>query len=246
MTMSNELQCSHTSDAIRVRLAQGARVNYLRDWIYGSIDGGVTTFAVVAGVVGANLSANVVLLLGFANLVADGFAMAASNYSGTKADSDDYKRVLEIEGRHIALVPEGEREEIRQLFAAKGFAGDDLERMVDVISRDPLLWARTMAVEEYGLSPTPRSPALAAMSTFVAFVLCGIVPLISYLAFGGIGSCVAATGTVFFCVGAIKSRWSPVSWWRSGLETLLIGMSAAGLAFAIGYTMQVAFHLSPD
>ena len=83
----------------------------------------------MAGVVGADLPASVVLLLGFANLIADGFAMAASNYSGTKADRDDYKRVLEIERRHIALIPEGEREEIRQIFGAKGFAGDDLGRL---------------------------------------------------------------------------------------------------------------------
>lgn len=229
-------------DAIRFRLARGARLNYLRDWIYGSIDGGVTTFAVVAGVVAASLPANVILLPGFANLVADGFAMAASNYIGTKADWDNYKRILEIERRHIALVPEGEREEIRQLFAAKGFAGDDLERIVDVISPDPLLWARTMAVEEYGHFADAEI-ACTGRDEHLHCFFCGIVPLISYLAFGGFGACVVATGAVFFCVGAIKSRWSPVSWWRSGLETLFIGMSAAGLAFAIGHAMQVAFHL---
>lgn len=243
MTVASELERSHTSDAIRLRLTRGSRINYLRDWIYGAIDGGVTTFAVVAGVVGANLPASVVLLLGFANLVADGFAMAAGNYSATKAECDHYGRVLETEHRHIALVPEGEREEIRQIFAAKGFAGDDLERMVHLISRDPALWARTMAVEEYGLSPVPRSPELAALSTFGAFVLCGIVPLVFYLALGGLSSCVGATGATFFGVGAIKSRWSPIVWWRSGLETLAIGMSAAAIAFAIGYGLQV-LHIS--
>jgi hypothetical protein len=173
--MANPLEFSHTSEAIRLRLAHGARVNYLRDWIYGSINGGVTTFAIVAGVVGTELPSAVVLLLGFANLVADGFAMAASNYSGTKAERDDYKRVLDIEREHISLVPEGEREEIRQIFANKGFAGDDLERIVQRISRDPVLWANTMAVEEYGLSPTMRSSAKAALVTFVAFILCGAI-----------------------------------------------------------------------
>ena len=108
--------------------------NYLRDWIYGGIDGAVTTLAIVAGVAGADLAATVVLVLGFANLMADGLAMAASNYSGTKAERDDYVRVLGIERKHIAMAPDGEREEIRQIFAAKGFAGDDLERIVTVIS----------------------------------------------------------------------------------------------------------------
>jgi VIT1/CCC1 family predicted Fe2+/Mn2+ transporter len=219
-------------------LARGPHSNYLRDWIYGGIDGAVTTFAIIAGVAGADLAASVVLILGFANLLADGLAMAASNYSGTKAERDDYKRVLGIEQKHIALVPEGEREEIRQIFSAKGFSGDDLERIVSVITSDKALWVKTMAVEEYGLSPTPRSPALAALSTFAAFILCGLVPLAAFLLAGGLMSCVVAAGATFFGVGAIKSRWSPTTWWRSGLETLLIGMSAAGVAFAVGYCLK--------
>lgn len=237
------LEHSHTPEAIRERLSGAPRNNYVRDWIYGGIDGAVTTFAIVAGVVGADLSTTVVLLLGFANLLADGFAMAASNYSGTKAEREEYDRILGIERKHIALVPEGEREEIRQIFAAKGFAGDDLERIVAVITSDRALWAKTMAVEEYGLSPTPRSPAFAALSTFAAFIVCGLVPLVTYLSAGGLTACIAATGATFLGVGAIKSRWSPATWWRSGLETFLIGMSAAVVAFAVGFGLRALLNL---
>jgi VIT1/CCC1 family predicted Fe2+/Mn2+ transporter len=224
-------------------LARGPRSNYLRDWIYGGIDGAVTTFAIVAGVAGADLSAAVVLVLGFANLLADGLAMAASNYIGTKAERDDYDRVLGIERKHIALEPDGEREEIRQIFAAKGFSGQDLERIVTVITSDRALWARTMAVEEYGLSPTPRSPTFAALSTFAAFITCGVVPLATYLSAGGLVSCVVAAGATFFGVGAIKSRWSATAWWRSGLETFVIGMCAAAVAFVVGYGLKAMFQL---
>jgi vacuolar iron transporter family protein len=241
--MQYALEHSHTQQAIRARLARGPRSNYLRDWIYGGIDGAVTTFAIVAGVAGADLAATVVLVLGFANLLADGFAMAASNYSGTKAERDDYDRVLGIERKHIALVPEGEREEIRQIFAAKGFSGDDLERIVSVITSDRALWAQTMAVEEYGLSPAVRSPVLAALSTFAAFIICGLVPLATYLSAGGIVSCIVAAGATFFGVGAIKSRWSPTTWWRSGLETFAIGMTAAAVAFAVGFGLRTLFHV---
>jgi len=236
--MQQALEHSHTPEAISARLNQGPRSNYLRDWIYGGIDGAVTTFAIVAGVVGADLSAAVVLLLGFANLLADGFAMAASNYTATKAERDDYDRIIGIERKHIALVPEGEREEVRQIFAAKGFAGNDLERIVGVITADRALWAKTMAVEEYGLSPTPRSPVFAALSTFAAFILCGLVPLVTYLSPGGLAACVVATGATFFGVGAIKSRWSRARWWKSGLETFVIGLSAAVVAFAVGYGLR--------
>ena len=240
--MPPALEHSHTPQAIHERLASGPRSNYLRDWIYGGIDGAVTTFAIVAGVVGADLSTTVLLILGLANLLADGFAMAAGNYIASKADRDDYERVLGIENRHIALVPDGEREEIRQIFAAKGFAGADLERVVAVITADRALWAKTMAAEEYGLSQTLKSPVLAALSTFAAFLLCGSIPLLSYLWAGGLLACVVATGATFFFVGAVKSRWSSMHWLRSGLEVFMIGMSAALVAFVAGYGLRLLMN----
>ena len=242
--MELRLEHSHTKEAIRTRLARDPGISYLRDWIYGGIDGVVTTFAVVASVVGADLSSRVVLVLGLANLVADGFAMAAGNYTGTQAERDDYNRLLAVERKHIAVVPDGEREEIRQIFAGKGFSGDNLERIVGVITADESRWAKTMVVEEYGLAPTPKAPALAALSTFAAFMICGLVPLVTYLGAGGLVSCVVATGVVFFAIGAIKSRWSLTAWWRSGLGTFSIGMFAAALAFWVGFGFRTLFNLS--
>lgn len=236
------LEHSHTRKAIHDRLIEGPRSSYLRDWIYGGIDGTVTTFAIVAGVVGANLSASVLLILGFANLLADGFAMAASNYTGTKAERENYERLLAVERKHIAIVPEGEREEIRQIFAAKGFSGSDLERVVAVITSDPALWAKTMAAEEYGLSPMLRSPTRAAVCTFIAFVLCGCVPLLSYLSPAGLDASVIATGATFFGVGAIKSLWSSAGWMRSGLEVLFVGMTAAALAYVVAYGFKLLLN----
>jgi VIT1/CCC1 family predicted Fe2+/Mn2+ transporter len=95
-----------------------------------------------------------------------------------------------------------------------------------------------MMVEEYGLSPAPKSPALASLSTFAAFILCGLVPLVTYLGAGGLVACVVATGCVFFAIGAIKSRWSLIAWWRSGLGTFFIGMIAAALAFGVGFCLR--------
>ena len=129
-----KLEHSHTADAIAERLARGERPNYLRDWIYGGIDGAVTTFAIVAGVVGAQLSATIIIILGVANLVADGFSMAASNYSGTKSERDDLDRLREVEKRHIQLDPEGEREEVRQILAGMGLTSPTLEEAVTSIT----------------------------------------------------------------------------------------------------------------
>jgi hypothetical protein len=142
-----EIEHSHSPRAIAERLKGGPAVSYLRDWVFGGIDGAVTTFAVVAGVAGAELSTKIVLILGAANLIADGFSMAAGNYSGVKAEKDDYKRLHEMELRHIKLAPEGEREEIRQIFAAKGFAGDDLKRAVEIITESRERWVDGAVVE---------------------------------------------------------------------------------------------------
>ena len=84
----------------------------------------------------ATYAESVVLVLGMAGLIADGFAMGAGNYSGTKAETDLFKHLLTVEKRRVALAPGGEREEVRQIFARKGFSGPDLERIVNVIPSD--------------------------------------------------------------------------------------------------------------
>ncbi|GFO82118.1 MAG: membrane protein [Methyloceanibacter sp.] len=234
------LEHSHKPGDIAKRLRHGPHVSYLRDWVYGGIDGTVTTFAIMAGVVGANLSATVVVILGLANLLADGFSMAAGNFTGTKAEQDEYDQLRRMEERHIDLAPEGEREEIRQIFRAKGFEGEALETVVAVLSRHRESWVDTMMQEEHGMPAVPRSPIRAALYTFVAFVLCGSVPLLPYLA--GLARpewpSAIMTGATFFAIGSFRSRWSPKPWWLTGLETLAIGLLAAGVAYAVGYGLR--------
>ena len=99
------LEHDHHPHEIAKRLELGPRVSYLRDWVYGGIDGTVTTFAVVAGVTGASLSTKALLILGVANLLADGFSMAAANYSGTKAEIEEYEHVRNMEERHVEIAP---------------------------------------------------------------------------------------------------------------------------------------------
>lgn len=231
-----ELEHQHTPDAIAARLSMRPKSGYLRDWVLGGVDGAVTTFAIVAGVAGAGLASSVVIILGVANLIADGLSMAASNYSGVKAENDDYRRLRAMERRHIARTPDGERAEVRQIFANKGFCGDDLDRAVAVITADEERWIDFMLTEEFGFPKTERPPLPASLATFSAFVICGAAPLVPY-ALGladGFAFATAGAAIVFFTIGALKSRWSTAPWWASGAETLGIGAVAAGAAFLIG------------
>ncbi|MEM8931123.1 MAG: VIT1/CCC1 transporter family protein, partial [Acidobacteriota bacterium] len=204
------LKADHTPEAVRRRLGGGPDTSYLRDFVYGAIDGAVTTFAIVAGIAGAELSATIVLVLGFANLLADGFRMAVSNFLGTRAELQLRERSRRIEEEHIRLYPDGEREEIRQIYAAKGFAGDELERVVTVITAERRQWVDTMMTEELGLPLEGPDPRKAALVTFVAFVVVGALPLVTFvlpfvssveLARPFLWSAVL-TGVAFFVVGA--------------------------------------------
>jgi vacuolar iron transporter family protein len=240
------LTAEHTAAAVRARLAVPPRASYLRDSVYGAIDGTVTTFAVVAGVAGAALSDRVVIILGFANLVADGFSMAVSNFLGTRAERQRRERARREEARHVELVPEGEREEIRQIFAAKGFEGEDLERVVAVITADPDRWVDTMMSEELGYGADHTDPLRAALATFVAFVTAGFLPLAVFVADlllpGDIPDpflwSAVLTALAFAVVGSLKARFVDVSPWRSAAETLAIGGAAAVLAYGVGALLQ--------
>lgn len=236
----SDLVREHTPHAISARLRKPARPGYMRDWVHGGIDGAVTTFAILAGVAGAQMSVRVMLIVGLANLVADGFALAAGNYVATRATRDDRARLKAEEERQIDLVPEGEREEIRQIYAEKGFQGEDLERVVEVITSDRERWLKTMLSEEHGLAASPPTPLIAASSTYGAFLVCGAFPLLPLIVTGAAdirGPALFAI-LVFVTIGALKSRWSTRSWWYSALETVIIGTLAAVIAFLIGSLLQ--------
>lgn len=230
----------HSPAEVSARLSVPQRPGHLRDMIYGAIDGAVTTFALVSGVQGAGFSPTIIVTLGLANVLADGFSMAAANYSGTKAEVDDRRRLRRIEEEQIADNPEGELEELRQILALKGLSGSVLENAANAIAEDRDKWVEMMLVDEYGLPPASPRPLAAAIATFVAFLAAGLVPLLPYLfeMTQAFPTSIAVTALVFFLIGTSKSRWSLAPWWRSGLETASIGAIAAAIAYFTGAVVQ--------
>lgn len=238
-----DLHAQHEVAAIEARLAADKKNSYLGDVVLGAIDGCVTTFAVVAGAAGAALPARIAIILGVANLIADGFSMAASNYQRTKSEHELLAKARAIEEMHVREIPQGEREEVRQIFAAKGFQGAVLEEIVNGITQDRELWVNTMLTEELGLRLELPRPGVAAMTTFLGFCAAGAVPLAPYLLPGLpadniFAASTVATGITFFSIGLLKGRVLHYPLFKSGLETLLVGGAAAGLAYLVGIFLR--------
>lgn len=239
----------HHPDNIRARLSQEPKRQNISDAVLGGIDGCITTFAVVSGTLGAGFPSSVALILGFANLFADGFSMAVSNYESSKAEQEFAESIRQSEEQHIEAFPEGEREEVRQIFAAKGFDGDILEQIVTTITADKNVWLDLMLAEEHGLARNSQNPSMSAIVTFVAFVIVGAIPLMPYITSSltmnqqfVISALLAAI--MFFVIGMLKSLAlaKPVFW--SGLRTLLTGGTAAALAYFTAHILREIFNIA--
>jgi len=217
------------------------------DFIYGSIDGAVTTFAIVAGVMGASLPSGIILILGFANLFADGFSMAAANYQASKARNEFIEMKRKQEEWEIDNLEEQERDEIRDIYREKGFKDELLEDVVRIITSRRKVWVDTMMKEELGLIEDEKNPMDSSVSTFVGFNLIGLIPLIPFMVFMAIGIelnsvafvySIVSVLAAFFLVGMIKGKIVKKSMMRSGINTLIIGGIAAVVAYMVGYGLN--------
>ncbi len=214
---------------------------YLPEVVYGSIDGIVTTFAVVAGSAGADLSISVILILGMANLFADGLSMSIGSYLSKKSEQDNYNKHLKIEEWEIEHMPDVERQEIEEIFREKGFEGKELEIVVNRITSNKQVWLDTMMKDELGLTLEKKSPFKAGLSTFLAFVAAGSVPLVFYfIAFkqqmkiDPFLLSTLVTALAFVVIAYIKTYVTRISFLRSIVETLLLGAAAATVAYFLG------------
>lgn len=233
----------HEPREVARRLRRPPGQSAIPDAVLGSIDGCVTTLAVVAGTLGAGLPSSTALILGMANLLADGFSMAVSNFESGRAQQEHIEAMRRKEERHIEQFPEGEREEVRQIFRAKGFEGELLERIVATISNNRQVWVETMLSDELGLQRASPRPLRSGFVTFLAFVLVGVVPLLPLMLNGParlrFTLSAGLAGVMFFLIGSLKRLDSgPRATLAAGLRTLLTGTLAASLAFAAGYFLR--------
>lgn len=218
---------------------------YLPEMVYGSIDGIVTTFAVVAGAAGAGLNIKVVLILGIANLVADGLSMSIGSFLSKKSEIDNYNKHLKIENWEIDNLPEVEKKEVEDIYIAKGFKGAELEMVVNRITADRQVWLDTMMTDELGLMKETKSPLKSGAFTFLAFLIAGAIPLIAYVV-TLLNQAEASpflvssffTLIAFIMIGAVKNTVTHAGWLRSIIETVLLGAVAAAAAYGLGNLLE--------
>lgn len=211
----------------------------LRDFILGWQDGLVNVLGIVLGIATATSLVGLVLLAGLAAAFAETLAMAGVAYTSSKAARDHYFRELRREQREIEETPEIEVQEIRDIYAKKGFSGQILEEIVRTITSNRKMWLDTMMTEELRLFPEQyQSPAKSAALVGASSLTGSLIPIIPFFLpiamTTAIVSALVISVAVLFTTGAIKAKLTVGDWRKSGLEMAAVGGAAALAGYAIG------------
>lgn len=215
----------------------------LRAGIFGLNDGIVSNLSLLMGVAGAAVDHQVIVLAGVAGLLAGAFSMAAGEYVSMRVQRERFERLLHIEAHELAVDPESEHHELREIYERRGFPPALAEEVTRVIMKDPEVALETHAREELGLDPTQLgSPWAAAVSSFLTFSLGAAVPLLPFVfAAGGAAAAVAvgASGATLFVAGASLSLFTGRQPLWSGARMLLVGGIAASVTYGVGRLLHV-------
>ena len=211
---------------------------WLRPAVFGAMDGLVSNFALMMGVVGGSQASDTqpVVLAGLAGLAAGAFSMAAGEYTSVASQREFALKQVDVERHEILTNEPAEEAELAAMFVAKGIDESTAREMAREIHVDPEQAVRVHAREEFNVDPDDlASPMLAAVSSFFAFALGAVIPLLSYLA--GVETpwpAIVLSLIGLFGCGAVVTRVTARSWWFGGLRQLVLGGAAAGLTYLVG------------
>ena len=217
--------------------------SYIRDLVFGFGDGINTSLGIVAGVGGAQIMADIVILAALVGMFTGAKAMAVQNYLAVKSQMEILESEIKREEFEIENVPEKERQEIVDIYTAKGFQGDELKKIVDKITSNKDVWLKTMLTEELGLNlEILGSPLRGALVMFGAFLLGGVLPILPYFAVkaglissgASIAISIGVSVVSSFVVGAIKARMAKKNWIKGGIEMAGLGTGIALVGYGIG------------
>lgn len=235
---------SHAEDLRYHKHADPHRqASWISDIILGGQDGLVNVLGVILGIAAATQDSYLVLVAGLAATFAESVSMAAVAYTSTRADADFYESERAREFRHIEEVPKLEVNEIRQIYAEKGFEGELLDHIVETITANKDVWVAVMMAEEHQLSPTERGQALRSALVVGAAAIAGsLIPLMPFLFLpvgAGMVASVLLAAVVLFIFGGYKARLTVGHPGKSGLELALIGTASALVGYLVGLILRV-------
>ena len=213
----------------------------MRDFVFGFGDGINTSLGIAAGVGGADISANIIILAALVGMFTGAKAMAVQNYLAVKTQRELLKSEIAREEWEIENKPEDEKKEIEDIYKAKGFSGEDLDMIVEKIISDKKVWLDTMLTEELNLNlEIVGSPIKSAFRMFFSFLIGGMLPILPFFFSSGLTALFIAIGisvSTSFTVGVIKSRMAKTSKIVGGLEMAGLGTGIALLGYGIGSEM---------
>lgn len=226
--------------------------HYLKEIVYGGIDGIVTTFAVVAGFSGAHYSGSMtaiplmsVLLFGFANLFADATSMGLGNFLSVRATQDMYLKMKKKEQSEVEAMSNQEGTETIRLLEMKGFTHDQALQLTTIMIQNEDFWVEFLMKNELAISsPQIERPALTALATFVSFIFFGAIPLLPYVLSPESNGSLFSLSIVFtvsslLLLGFVRWKITEQHIFRSVFETLLVGMLSALVAYTVGTFFHV-------
>ncbi|OIJ89065.1 VIT1/CCC1 transporter family protein [Streptomyces colonosanans] len=209
---------------------------WLRPAVFGAADGLVSNLALMTGVAGGSVSQGTIIITGLAGLAAGAFSMAAGEYTSVASQRELVEAELDVERRELRKHPEGEEEELAALYEARGVEPGLAREVARQLSRDSEQALEIHAREELGIDPGELpSPMLAAVSSFAAFALGALTPVLPYLLGARtLWPAVLCALVGLFVCGAVVAKVTARTWWYSGLRQLALGGAAAGVTYALG------------
>jgi len=226
-------------------LRKNESAGHFKSFVYGGLDGIITTFAVVAGVAGAGLSSGVLLIMGFANIFADGISLAIGDYLSTRAENEYKASEKKNALFYFKNYPKKEKQDLVTYYMKEGMSRSSAEKLVALMSKNKNVLNRTVMSEELDIMSRKESPLKNAIVTFLSFIIFGFLPLAAYIAESFVdlpGENFATAGILtliaLFTLGSIKGEISGKHWFKSAIETVVIGGLAAFAAYLVGYLLS--------
>ena len=220
------------------------QTNWLRDVILGGQDGLVNILGIILGIIAGGGSNTVLLAAGFAAAITESISMGAVGYTSAMSERDYYDAEREREAREVDTLPDQEREEVREIYRAKGFSGELLDRVVATITADRETWVATMMNEELHLQPVATRDILrTAIVITIATLIGHLIPLAPFLVMPREPALILAivlSGITLFGVGVYSAVTLVGDWRTSGLKMLVIGLGAAGVGFVVARLFNAA------